>query len=191
MSTKKKRLLPSALLEKLQSTYEHFPTKESATIDEVQFEAGLEEFISAYGREKVLQPGETLFLQGDPADGLYWIESGVLAILQGDFKSPQLLTFRRQGQVVGDCPGTRPQTPDVPGTFRNKKHRSQRNAGAALAFLSRVFPAKDQPQNDAKDNRNDNQVFRTKKLKWFSGVVGVDKFKHDRSPLLCNTTILT
>jgi diguanylate cyclase (GGDEF)-like protein len=33
---------------------------------------------------------------------MYWIETGTLAIVQGKLRSPQLLTFRRPGQVVGE-----------------------------------------------------------------------------------------
>ena len=94
--------LPPDLLDKLQNTYEQFPERESSPTDDSPFDTGLEEFLAAYGSEKLLQPGETLFLQGDPADGLYWIDAGVLVVLQGDLKKPRLLTFRRPGQVVGE-----------------------------------------------------------------------------------------
>ena len=40
--------------------------------------------LEAYGNDVMLQPGETLFFQGDTADGMYWIESGVVVVLQGD-----------------------------------------------------------------------------------------------------------
>ena len=95
-------LLPSDLLEKLQNTYEHFPERESTPVQDAQFDSGLKEFLEAYGSVLVLQPGETLFLEDDPADGLYWIDDGVLAILQGDLNKPRLLTFRKPGQVVGE-----------------------------------------------------------------------------------------
>lgn len=97
-----KQNLPKELLDKLQSTYEQFPDRTASAEDETQFDSGLKEFITAYGSDLVLQPGETLFFQGDPGDGLYWIESGVVVVLQGSFKQPRILTFRRSEHVVGE-----------------------------------------------------------------------------------------
>lgn len=98
----KKNLLPESLLEKLQSTYEHFPKSEDAPESENEFDTGLEEFLNAYGQDIELEAGETLFYEGDTADGLYWIQSGVVAILQGNMDKPRLLTFRTVGHVVGE-----------------------------------------------------------------------------------------
>ena len=99
----KKIILPAEVLEKLQSTYEHFPERIRPSTDEDgQFDSGLEEFLAAYGSELALHPGEILFLQGDVADGLYWIDSGTLVVLQGSLDKPRLLTFRKPGQVVGE-----------------------------------------------------------------------------------------
>jgi len=97
-----KKFLPGELLERLQNTYENFPERKNAGVDDSRFDSGLEEFLDAYGSEMTLQAGETLFFQGDPADGLYWIDEGVLVILQGDINRPKLLTFRKPGQVVGE-----------------------------------------------------------------------------------------
>jgi len=99
---KEKILLPTDLLERLKNTYEHFPDRSHSSTDDVQFDTGLKEFLEAYGSDLTLQPGEMLFSQGDPADGLYWIESGVVVVLQGDLEKPRLLTFRKPGQVVGE-----------------------------------------------------------------------------------------
>jgi len=41
-------------------------------------------------------------LQDEAGENLYWVETGILAILQGTLRSPQLLTFRRPGHVVGE-----------------------------------------------------------------------------------------
>ena len=98
----KRELLPEYLLEKLKSTYEHFPEKNATQEDLGEFDSGLKEFLGAYGKDIVLNVGETLFHEGDAADGLYWIESGVVAILQGDLEKPRLLTFRKNGHVVGE-----------------------------------------------------------------------------------------
>jgi len=97
-----KSTLPIDLLERLQNTYETFPDRNSSPVDEKQFDSGLKEFLEAYGNDVTLQPGETLFFQGDAADGMYWIESGVVVVLQGDLEKPRLLTFRKPGQVVGE-----------------------------------------------------------------------------------------
>jgi len=97
-----KKFLPAGLLERLQDTYENFPKRKNAGVDDSHFDSGLEEFLDAYGSEKTLLAGESLFFQGDPADGLYWIDEGVLVILQGDINRPKLLTFRKPGQVVGE-----------------------------------------------------------------------------------------
>jgi diguanylate cyclase (GGDEF)-like protein len=98
----KRELLPNILLEKLQSTYEHFPRKDEVQEEENEFDSGLKEFLAAYGQDILLEAGETLFYEGDVADGLYWIESGVVAILQGDMDKPRLLTFRTTEHVVGE-----------------------------------------------------------------------------------------
>jgi diguanylate cyclase (GGDEF)-like protein len=97
-----KNFLPGELLERLQNTYEHFPERKAAGDNDARFDSGLEEFLDTYGSEKTLLAGETLFFQGDPADGFYWIDEGVLVVLQGDLKKPKLLTFRKPGQVVGE-----------------------------------------------------------------------------------------
>ena len=58
--------------------------------------------MEASGSEMELQAGEILFKQNDPCDGLYWIASGVLVVLQDNLDEPRLLTFRYPGQAVGE-----------------------------------------------------------------------------------------
>ena len=99
---KNKNLITTSVLEKLQITFEHFPDNVPPVENETQFDSGLKEFSAAYGSDLVLEAGETLFLEGDSADGLYWIEDGVLAILQGDLEEPRVLTFRKSEHVVGE-----------------------------------------------------------------------------------------
>ena len=72
---KKKELLPQSILKKLKSAYEHVPEREKVENSDAEFDSGLKEFLSAYGSDLSLEAGETLFFQGDSADGLYWIES--------------------------------------------------------------------------------------------------------------------
>ena len=97
-----KQLVPNPLLKTLKATYEHFPDQDTSSEHPNQFDAGLEEFLKAYGTDITLESGEILFLEGDVADGLYWIEDGVLGILQGDLKEPRVITFRTKGHVVGE-----------------------------------------------------------------------------------------
>ena len=100
---KKRHLLENSLVEKLRTKYEDFPERTAIPENGDQFVgSGLKEFLGAYGTDFSLKAGETLFLQGDTADGLYWIESGAVALLQGDLDKPRLLTFRREEHVVGE-----------------------------------------------------------------------------------------
>jgi diguanylate cyclase (GGDEF)-like protein len=94
------QLLPQPVFAKIQADYEQLPKVPDAS-DSIPASA-LEEFVSISGQEQELTAGEILFLQGDPADKVYWIESGALAILQGSLDDPRLLTFRYPGQVVGE-----------------------------------------------------------------------------------------
>lgn len=94
--------LSQHLLKQLQNAYQDFPEHKMVMAEDKQFDSGLKEFITAYGKTRFLYPGQTLFFEGDVADGLYWIASGVVAILQGDLDRPRLLTFRRKGQAVGE-----------------------------------------------------------------------------------------
>ncbi len=62
----------------------------------------LRAFLDACGSDLELQEGEILFRQDERGDGIYWIESGLLVVLQGRLDEPRLLTFRHPGQVVGE-----------------------------------------------------------------------------------------
>ena len=99
---KDKELIHESILEKLQNTFEHFPDSVLSVDSETQFDSGLKEFLTAYGKDLILQPGEVLFLEGDPGDGLYWIKEGVLVVLSGKLEDPRLLTFRKKEHVVGE-----------------------------------------------------------------------------------------
>jgi diguanylate cyclase (GGDEF)-like protein len=66
------------------------------------FTVALKDFLERFGEERMASPGEILFKEGDPGENLYWIETGSLAILQGNLNSPILLTFRYAGHVVGE-----------------------------------------------------------------------------------------
>ncbi|MBN1304776.1 MAG: GGDEF domain-containing protein [Anaerolineales bacterium] len=94
------QFLSQPIFEKFQASYEHLPKQPGSS--ETITASSLEKFIETYGQEEELVPGEILFIQGDAADKVCWIEAGVLAILQGSLDDPKLLTFRYPGQVVGE-----------------------------------------------------------------------------------------
>lgn len=92
------QFLSPTLLEKLQTAYKNYPE----SIWSVENDSAMREFFGTSGSELTLKPGEILFLQDVPADGMYWIEDGVLIVLQGILDNPRLLAFRHPGQVVGE-----------------------------------------------------------------------------------------
>ena len=96
------QILPQKVFARLKTVYKDFPAHSEPPEITPQIESSLKEFLEASGNIVELQAGEVLFQQDDPGDGLYWIEVGVLAVLQGKLDDPQLLTFRRPGQIVGE-----------------------------------------------------------------------------------------
>ena len=93
-------LSPKALA-RLRAIYEDLPEHPKLTEISTQVDS-LKEFMKASGIKVELLSGEILFRQNDPGDGMYWIESGLLVVLQGKLDEPRLLTFRYPGQVVGE-----------------------------------------------------------------------------------------
>jgi diguanylate cyclase (GGDEF)-like protein len=96
------QFLSPKILNRLQTIYKDLPAQEQSSGIVAQANSPLQEFLEASGSEVQLQAGEILFRQDDPGDGLYWIASGVLVVLQGRLDEPRLLTFRHPGQVVGE-----------------------------------------------------------------------------------------
>ena len=94
--------LSPTILTKLQTVYKDLPVRPNSGGVVSQANSSLRAFLEASGSEVELQPGEILFRQDDLGDGMYWISSGVLAVLQGKLDQPNLLTFRYPGQVVGE-----------------------------------------------------------------------------------------
>lgn len=94
-------LSPKVLM-KLQRIYKDLPMRSESGGSTSRAHSSLREFLETSGGDISLQSGEILFRQEDPGDGMYWIASGVLVILQGDLEDPRLLTFRHPGQVVGE-----------------------------------------------------------------------------------------
>ena len=93
-------LSPKALA-RLQSIHEDLPERSKFSEITPQVDS-LKEFLSTSGNKVELRVGEVLFEQNDPGDGMYWIELGLLAVLQGQLDEPRLLTFRYPGQIVGE-----------------------------------------------------------------------------------------
>lgn len=94
--------LPPKILARLQTVYKDLPAQSKLSEDASQAESSLKEFLETSGSKLELQAGEILFEQDDSGDGMYWIESGLLVVLQGNLDEPRLLTFRHPGQVVGE-----------------------------------------------------------------------------------------
>mgnify|MGYP001484371177 CR=1 FL=1 len=54
--------------------------------------------IARLGEDVFLQPGEVLFTEGDPADGLYFLMVGELDVLMGEKK----VNTMHEGEVLGE-----------------------------------------------------------------------------------------
>ena len=96
------QLLPQQVLTRLQTIYGDLPERSKLSGVDFQANPSLREFLETSGNAMQLQAGEILFRQDDPGDGMYWIEDGLLVVLQGRLDEPRLLTFRYPGQVVGE-----------------------------------------------------------------------------------------
>jgi diguanylate cyclase (GGDEF)-like protein len=94
--------LSPGVLTRLQTIYKDLPARPKPSGTASRARSPLQEFLEASGSEVELQAGEILFRQDDLGDGLYWIASGVLVVLQDGLDEPRLLTFRHPGQVVGE-----------------------------------------------------------------------------------------
>ncbi len=99
---KNKQFLSQSALSKLQTVYNQLNNAPTSETFASPFAVALKEFLGRFGQDVELNPGEVLFLQDEAGENLYWINSGTLAIVQGKLRSPQLLTFRRPGHVVGE-----------------------------------------------------------------------------------------
>ncbi len=99
---KNKRFLSQPVLAKLQTVYSQLNNVPNTAPAISPFAVSLKDFLEKFGQDVELTPGEILFLQNESGENLYWIDSGILAIVQGKLRSPQLLTFRRPGHVVGE-----------------------------------------------------------------------------------------
>lgn len=97
-----KRFLSPTVLAKLQTIYNELNILSNTRTAASMFAVSLRSFLEKFGEDVELNPGEILFVQDEAGENLYWIEAGVLAILQGKLRSPQLLTFRRPGHIVGE-----------------------------------------------------------------------------------------
>ncbi len=94
--------LPPLTLTKLQTVYSTQPERSNIPDGITPFKPFFNELLTMLGGTCELQPGQILFREDNPGDNVYWIESGVVAVLQGDLGEPHLLTFRHPGQVVGE-----------------------------------------------------------------------------------------
>jgi len=95
------QFLSQEILVTLQTIYADLPARSSSSENTPQADS-LKGFLDASGSDVELKEGEILFRQDDPGDGLYWVDSGLLVVLQGELDEPRLLTFRYPGQIVGE-----------------------------------------------------------------------------------------
>lgn len=96
------QFLSRQVFEKIRNVYDHTLTSEKVLPSVPPFASTLQQLVEMSGTGCELKAGEIIFRENDIADGVYWIESGALAILQGDLVNPRLLGFRHPGQVVGE-----------------------------------------------------------------------------------------
>ena len=96
------QFLTKQAFEKIQTVYSHAIESEMLFQNGPPFASTLQRLVETSGTDCELKAGEILFCENDPADGVYWIESGAVAILQGELGTPRLLGFRHPGQVVGE-----------------------------------------------------------------------------------------
>ena len=93
---KQKKRISKTLFEQLQYIYEHFyyrpPGSYTYNVSMVNF--NLKEFLMTHGTEIILHPREVLFWEGDPVIDIYWMETGVIAVLEGDIEKPRSITYR-------------------------------------------------------------------------------------------------
>ncbi len=96
------QFLSQQVLAMLQTVYDDLPERSKLPGAASHETSSLREFLETSGSDVELQAGEILFKQDEPGDGIYWIETGLLVVLQGRLDEPRLLTFRHPGQVVGE-----------------------------------------------------------------------------------------
>jgi GGDEF domain-containing protein len=96
------QFLSPKVLFRLLTVYEDLPARSKQSGTGYQANSALKDFLETSGSALELGAGEILFRQDDPGDGMYWIESGLLAVLHGRLEEPRLLTFRYPEQVVGE-----------------------------------------------------------------------------------------
>lgn len=94
--------LAKQVFEKIKNIHQHRREADDSAENGPQFASTLQQLVETSGNDCELRAGEILFCENDPADSVYWIETGALAILQGELGNPRLLGFRYPGQVVGE-----------------------------------------------------------------------------------------
>lgn len=99
---KNKQFISQSVLSKLQTIYNQLNNVPHPMATASPFATSLKEFLEKFGQNVELNPGEVLFSQNESGENMYWIDSGILAVVQGKLRSPQVLTFRRTGHVVGE-----------------------------------------------------------------------------------------
>jgi diguanylate cyclase (GGDEF)-like protein len=99
---KKREFLPQPTFDKVKLVHDQLPQRSKPADTKSPFADSLKQFLEISTGDREIQAGEILFRENEPATNMYWIESGVLAIMQGDLDNPRLLGFRNPGQIVGE-----------------------------------------------------------------------------------------
>jgi signal transduction histidine kinase len=61
-------------------------------------------FWNEHGRRTLYEPGEYIFRLGDPADTVFWISAGRVALLkESRTEEPKLLGYRSTGEILGEA----------------------------------------------------------------------------------------
>lgn len=94
--------ISESVLQKLQSVYERVQKNNPIPTDLSPIGVAFNSLSINAEVGPDLKPGEILLKENDIGHAMYWVESGVLAILQGDLDNPRLLAFRYAGEIIGE-----------------------------------------------------------------------------------------
>ena len=99
------QIISPAELERLVSTYQ-LSVDAAWQKDEISFLSQLDlaeqEELCQFAVQRACVPGEIIFLENEPGDGMYIIQSGQAAVVKGDLHAPIILGFRGPGDMIGE-----------------------------------------------------------------------------------------
>src|SRR5512133_238449 len=99
------QIISPAELERLVSTYQ-LSVDAAWQKDEIsilsQLNPAEQEELCQFAIQRACVPGEIIFLEDEPGDGMYIIQSGQTAVVKGDLHAPIILGFRGSGGMIGE-----------------------------------------------------------------------------------------